>query len=145
MYQLSNPGIESVSMTIHISHRGMVEFNKRSMDWRGRRVSEYERCVTALIHFLLLFKSKSPPSPSESKSLVYTSVSFFLSCIQGRLKWIILEDLLYYTWNSVQYYVAAWMGGESGAEWIHVYVWLSPFAVHLKYHNIVNQLYPHTK
>ena len=24
------------------------------------------------------------PSPSESKSLVYTSVSFFLSCIQGR-------------------------------------------------------------
>ena len=24
------------------------------------------------------------PSPSESKSLLYTSVSFFLSCIQGR-------------------------------------------------------------
>ena len=84
VYQLSNPGIESVSMTIHISHRGMVEFNKRSMDWRGRRVSEYERCVTALIHFLLLFKSKSPPSPSESKSLLYTSVSFLLSCIQGQ-------------------------------------------------------------
>jgi len=28
--------------------------------------------------------------------------------------------------------VAAWMGGEFGGEWIHVYVWLSPFAVHLK-------------
>ena len=24
------------------------------------------------------------------------------------------------------------MGGEFGEEWIHVYVWLSPFAVHLK-------------
>ena len=29
-------------------------------------------------------------------------------------------------------YVAAWMGGEFGGEWTHVYVWLSPFAVHLK-------------
>ena len=24
------------------------------------------------------------------------------------------------------------MGGEFGREWIHVHVWLSPFAVHLK-------------
>ena len=24
------------------------------------------------------------------------------------------------------------MGGELGGEWIHVYVWLSPFVVHLK-------------
>ena len=29
-------------------------------------------------------------------------------------------------------YVAIWIGGEFGREWIHVYVWLSPFAVHLK-------------
>ena len=29
-------------------------------------------------------------------------------------------------------YVAAWMGGECGEEQIHVYVWLSPFADHLK-------------
>ena len=27
---------------------------------------------------------------------------------------------------------AAWMGAEFGGEWIHVYVWLSPFSVHLK-------------
>ena len=26
----------------------------------------------------------------------------------------------------------AWMGGEFGGEWMHVYVWLNPFAVHLK-------------
>ena len=25
-----------------------------------------------------------------------------------------------------------WMGGEFGGNWIHVYVWLSPFTVHLK-------------
>ena len=25
-----------------------------------------------------------------------------------------------------------WEGGKSGGEWTHVYVWLNPFAVHLK-------------
>ena len=35
-------------------------------------------------------------------------------------------------WNSVQCYVAAWMGGEFGGERIHVYVWLSPFTVHVR-------------
>ena len=34
--------------------------------------------------------------------------------------------------NSAQCYVAAWIGGQFGGEWIHAYVWLSPFAVHLK-------------
>ena len=48
------------------------------------------------------------------------------------LKWIIKNDLLYSTGNSAQCYVAAWMGGEFGEEWIHVYVWLSPFTVYLK-------------
>ena len=48
------------------------------------------------------------------------------------LKWITNKDLLYSTRNSAQCHVAAWMGGEFGGEWIHVYVWLSPFPVHLK-------------
>ena len=48
------------------------------------------------------------------------------------LKWIINKDLLYSTGNSAQCSVAAWMGGELGGEWIRVYVWLSPSAVHLK-------------
>ena len=48
------------------------------------------------------------------------------------LKRITKKDLLYSTGNSAQCYVAAWMGRESGGEWIHVYVWLGPFAVHLK-------------
>ena len=29
-------------------------------------------------------------------------------------------------------YVATWMGEESWGEGTHVYVWLSPFAVHLE-------------
>ena len=29
-------------------------------------------------------------------------------------------------------HAAAWMEGEFGREWTHVYVWLNPFAVHLK-------------
>ena len=61
------------------------------------------------------------------------------------LKWITNKDLLYNTENSVQCYVAAWMGGEFGGEWIHAYVWLSPFLFTRNYQNIVNRLYPNTK
>ena len=48
------------------------------------------------------------------------------------LKGITNKDLLSNTGNSAQCYVAAWMGGEFRGEWMHVYVRLSPFAVHLK-------------
>ena len=48
------------------------------------------------------------------------------------LKWITNKNLLYSIWDSAQCYVPACMGGGLGREWIHVYVWLSPFAVHLK-------------
>ena len=47
-------------------------------------------------------------------------------------KWITSKDLLYSTWNSAQGYVPDWMRGGIGGEWIHVCVWLSPFAVLLK-------------
>ena len=43
------------------------------------------------------------------------------------------QDLLYCTWNSAQCYVPpGWEQQGFGGEWTHVYVWLSPFAVHLK-------------
>ena len=48
------------------------------------------------------------------------------------LKWITNRVLLYSTGNSARCYVAVWMGGKFGGEWIHVHIWLSPFAVHLK-------------
>ena len=48
------------------------------------------------------------------------------------LTWRTNKDLLDSTGNSAQCHVAAWMGGEFAGEWIHVYVWLSPFTVHLK-------------
>ena len=47
-------------------------------------------------------------------------------------KWITNKDLHYGAWNSTPCYVAAWMEGVFRREWIHVHVWLSPFAVHLK-------------
>ena len=46
------------------------------------------------------------------------------------LRWITNKDLLYGPWNSAQCYVAAWMGGDFGGEWMHVYIWLNPFFVH---------------
>ena len=50
------------------------------------------------------------------------------------LKWITNKILLYSTGNSPQCYVAAWMEGDFGGEWVHVYayVFLNPFPVHLK-------------
>ena len=47
-------------------------------------------------------------------------------------KWISNKDLLYSTWISAQCYVAAWIGGEFGGEWLHVYVWLGPSIAHLE-------------
>ena len=47
-------------------------------------------------------------------------------------KWIANKDLLHSTGSSAQDRVTAWMGGAFGREWIHKYVWLSPFAVHVK-------------
>ena len=48
------------------------------------------------------------------------------------LKWITNKVRLCNTGNSVQCYVAAWVGVELEGEWIQIYVGLSPFAVHLK-------------
>ena len=48
------------------------------------------------------------------------------------LGWITSMDVLYSTGISVQCCVAAWMGTGFGEEWIHVYVWLSLFALHLR-------------
>ena len=51
-----------------------------------------------------------------------------------------LSTLLYLKWitNKVWHreiclcYVAAWVGGEFGGEWIYVNVQLNPFTIHLK-------------
>ena len=48
------------------------------------------------------------------------------------LKWVTNKDLLYSTENSAPCYVAAWMGGEFGGQWVHAHVPLSPSAEHLK-------------
>ena len=47
------------------------------------------------------------------------------------LKQITNKDLLYSTRSSAQCYVAAWMGGECGGEWMQVHVLLSPFTLPL--------------
>ena len=49
------------------------------MDWR------FNSYMTVyMLEFLFSHIIPPSPSPSESKSPLYTSVSFFLSCIQGR-------------------------------------------------------------
>ena len=48
------------------------------------------------------------------------------------LQWVANKDLLYSTGSSAQCFVGAWMGREFGGKWMDVYVWLGPFAAHLK-------------
>ena len=52
-----------------------------------------------------------------------------------------MYTLLYLKWKPTRTYriaqgtvlnETAWMGEEFGREWIHVYVWISAFAVYLK-------------
>ena len=52
---------------------------------------------------------------------IHTHTLLYLKCITNK-------DRLYSTWNSAQCYAPAWMGGEFGGEWIHVYI-CSPEAV----------------
>ena len=48
------------------------------------------------------------------------------------LKQIAIKDLQDSTRSSAQCYVAAWVGGEFGGEWIHVYARSRPFVAHLE-------------
>ena len=43
------------------------------------------------------------------------------------------KDLLDSTGDSAQCHVAAWMRGTFVGGWMYIYVWLKPFAVHLKF------------
>ena len=54
-----------------------------------------------------------------------------------------MDNQLYSIGNSAQHYVAAWMGGEFGIEWIHAYEWLSPVAV-CPFENITTLLIGYT-
>ena len=58
-----------------------------------------------------------------NKSLRDSVSSSYISCGELRQEQVKnIKILLYGTWNSAQCYVAAWMGGEFGGEWIHIYV-----------------------
>lgn len=50
-------------------------------------------------------------------------------CTRLYLTWRTNEDLLQGTGKAAQRQLAAWMAGGAGGEWIHTYVWLSPFTV----------------
>ena len=73
-------------------------------------------------------------SVSENKLMVVGVEGYFGKVMYTLryLKWITNKDLLKSTGNSARYYVPGWMEGGLGGEWVHVCVWLSPFAVHFK-------------
>ena len=69
---------------------------------------------------------KQPLSPEGFAFISLPLVVVHWNTIQVLLK-SVSSILLYSTWNSAQRYVPAWMGGESGGEWIHdmyMYGWI---------------------
>ena len=56
---------------------------------------------------------------------IYMYTLLYLKCVTNKV-------LLGSKGNFAQCYMAGWMGGEFGGEWIHVHVWLGPFAIHLR-------------
>ena len=87
----------------------------------NRNIHQTRLCIDPLMKMLWSEAHSSPTLfPQNSCSPLTNAVSY------------LLYRTRYSTWNSAQCYVAAWMGGEFGGGWVHVYVWLSPFAVHLK-------------
>ena len=48
------------------------------------------------------------------------------------LKWTTTKEFLQYRKLCSMLYGSLAGRGEFGGEWIHVYMWLSPFGVHLK-------------
>ena len=94
--------------------------------WNNKRVSHTEFQIT-YINTLL------------SKERVNFPLLKYVACIAASIQKVKdgkaekKGDLLYDTGISAQRHVAAWMGAGLGGGWIHGYVWLRPFTVHLKW------------
>ena len=81
----------------------------------------------------LLFKKKVTSKLGRGASIKKANINLLkMNDTLLYLKWITNKDLLCSTWNYARCYVEACMEEEFGGERIHVYVWLSPFAVYLK-------------
>ena len=103
------------------------------------------------IAWFLLSSTAKPPTLSSAQETSESVIplkklvsKFSKNLVLCRELLQFLSVLLYSTGNSSQYYVAVWMGGEIGGEWIHAHLWLSPFDVHMKLSNI-NWLYSNIK
>ena len=86
-------------------------------------------CCITLLSFIRSYRDKY-----QSKWILHVRSIYFgvYRYTLIYLKWITHKDLLHSTRNSAQCYVATWIGRKSGGEWLHVCVWLSCSAVHLK-------------
>ena len=116
------------SSTKHILKMLTLEFTKQAI------CEEFSWHVFSFFHSLGCFHKISFPF-SKLDMFSYSPLSSKVhqfSYTLLHLKWITNKDLLYSVWNSAQCDVAACMGGVFEREWIHVYVWLSPFTIHLK-------------
>ena len=113
----SNTDVEIVILS-EVRERGIswhpfyVESKKKWYKWtylqNSNRLTDLEQKLTAAIG-----EERWEGIGSEFERDMYTL---------RYLKWITNKDLLCITGNSAQCYVAAWMGGEFGGEWMHVYV-----------------------
>ena len=96
--------------------------------WEWYKIVQSKIFLSAWVSIPRGLNLSSSQGPSQGIGRDFGKVMYMLLY----LKWITNKDLLYSPWNSAQCHMLAWMGGELGGGWIHIYVWLSPFVVHLK-------------
>ena len=99
---------------------------------------------------------RGPADRGEASSAELTVPQLSL-LIHPQYQEYVHETSLVLQWLTIclpTYCIAQWTllmlcGGLDGRgvweKWMHVYLWLSPFAVYRNYHNILNWLYPNTK
>ena len=105
------PVSNSLGFRISSGIAGSPDRNSVSNYLRNRQSVFHSGCTVLHPHQQYI---KVPVSPQSQQHLLF-SVLFCFLIIQA-----------------AQCYVTAWMGEESRGEWIHVYVCLSHFAVHLE-------------
>ena len=84
-----------------------------------------------------------PLVPLGIQQIIYTSDK--VHDYKGNIKTIIHTKFTNYSTIELQSNYKNFAPREFGGECIHVYVWLSPFAIHLKLSQIVKLLYSNTK
>ena len=131
------PSLHILTNSFHLIFFMIVILTRYTISWKWK-VKGAQLCPTLcmdctvcrilqvrILEWVAIPFSMGSSQPRDWTQASHAAGGFFTS-------WATREAPLYGSGNSAQCYMAAWRRQKPGGEWIHVCVWLSPFAVHLK-------------